>query len=258
MKSFLSPKYEESTNNYYHFLIGYLLPIIDTIYNNTDKSIEYVVRDCGLMNTWFEKLKDFYSIQIMNSEEFLTKPSELDNITMLDYYDNQYFLSKPKTMLILKQTKQIYNIGTSDNINIGILTRNFAKTNISGFTQKNNKPRFIKNIKDLQNIINNNISNCALIDTSEDNYQSVINTYSSLKILIGQWGAGLTNMIWMQPNSTIIEITAKDKFNNNKWENCYKDLAILLGHNFISVEAQKVWDGPVDIEKILDLVKKIK
>jgi hypothetical protein len=255
MKIFLKPKYEESTSNYYHFLIGYLLPIVDVLSNNTDKKVEYVVRDCGLMNTWFEKLKMSYDIKTINSEEFLIQSLGSDDVITFNYYDDPNFPNKPDTADMLKKVRKVYGVNNYNNIGVGILTRSFAKTNISGFTKKNNKSRFIKNIEELTYVINKKVGDCILLDTSKDDYQSVVNTYNNLSTLIGQWGAGLTNMIWMPSNSTIIEITSKDKFKDHQWDNCYKELAKLLNHNFISIEAQEVWDGRVDIQKILELVK---
>jgi hypothetical protein len=68
--------------------------------------------------------------------------------------------------------------------------------------------------------------------------------------------AGLTNMLWMPPNSTIIQIMSKENLNANLWETCYKDFATLLDHNFISIESQETWTGPVNIKKILDCLEK--
>jgi hypothetical protein len=257
MNFFLIAKYEESHNNYYHFLIGYLLPVVDTLSNNIDKDIKYVVRDCGLMNTWFKKLKNFYNIEVMNSEQFLIESLKSKNKVTFDYYDDRpYFFDKPKIKEILEKLKMFYNIEITNKKNIGVLTRDFAKTNISLFTKNHNKPRFIENTKDLIDSINNNIGTCIALDTSEDSCESVIKTYGNLKILIGQWGAGLTNMLWMPPNSTIIQIISYDELNAKLWETCYKDFAELLDHNFVSIEAQETWTGPVNIEKILDCLEK--
>jgi hypothetical protein len=258
MKKFLIPKHDGSLDNYYHFLIGYLLPITEVLSKNTDKNIEYVVRDCGQMNVWFERLQVFYDIEIMGIEQFLGECLDSENKIIFDYYDDPKFFNKRNMKEILKKLKWFYSRDTSNhnNENVGVLTRSFAKTNISLFTRINNKPRFMENSKDLIDRINEDVGSCAPIDTSEDSCESVINTYNNLKILIGQWGAGLTNMVWMPPNSTIIQVMSKDGLNANLWENCYRDLAKYLNHNFILVEAQETWTGPVDIEKILDCFKK--
>ena len=59
----------------------------------------------------------------------------------------------------------------------------------------------------------------------------------------------------MPPKSTIVQITAKEKILMGAWKNCYKDLAFALDHNFVSLEAQETWNGPVDTNKILELIK---
>jgi capsular polysaccharide biosynthesis protein len=156
----------------------------------------------------------------------------------------------------LNKLKNFYKVTDLKNEekNIAILNREFAIKNPSQFTKASGKPRFIENINELLNSINK-LNNCNLVDTSTLNSEDVINVYNKINFLIGQWGAGLTNMIWMPPKSTIVEITAKEQLYKTRWQSCYKNLAIMLGHNFISLEAQETWSGPVDVNKILELIK---
>lgn len=256
IKVFLIAKHESTLNNYYHFLTGYLTPVIDILLKNNNKNITYVVRDCGLMNEWFLPLKEYYKIKILNIEKFLFESSDSQNKIIFNNYDDSKLFKTNNMDILLNKVKKFYKVTNFKNEekNIGILSREFAIKNISHFTQVSGKSRFIKNIDELLNSINK-LNNCNLVDTSTLNYKDVIDFYSKINFLIGQWGAGLTNMIWMPPKSTIIQITAKEKMLVGMWDNCYKDLAFALGHNFISIEAQETWDGPVNINQILELIK---
>jgi len=256
MKIFLIAKHDSTLNNYYHFLTGYLTPIIDLLLKNNDKDITYVVRDCGLMNEWFIPLKKYYKIEILHIEKFLFESSESQDKIIFNNYDDPRSFKSNNMDILLDKLKNFYKTTNLINKekNIAILNREFAKKNISHFTQISNKSRFIENIDELLNSINK-LNNCNLVDTSTLNSEDVINVYNKINFLIGQWGAGLTNMIWMPPKSTIIEITAEEDLVKDFWKNCYKDLAFVLGHNFISLKVQKTWDGPVNVNKILEIIK---
>jgi len=52
------------------------------------------------------------------------------------------------------------------------------------------------------------------------------------KLMISIHGAGLTNMLFMHPNSDIVEIRRKGDYHNN----CYYSLASALSHNYYYME----------------------
>ena len=256
MKIFLIAKHDSTLNNYYHFLTGYLTPIVDVLLKNNNKDITYVVRDCGLMNEWFIPLKKYHKIEILHIEKFLFESAESQDKIIFNNYDNPRSFKANNMDILLDKLKNFYKTTnlTNKEKNVAVLNREFAKKNISHFTEISNRPRFIENIDELLKSINK-LNKCDSVDTSTLNCEDVVNVYNKVNFLIGQWGAGLTNMIWMPPKSTIIEITGEEKLVKDFWKNCYKDLASVLGHNFISLKAQKTWDGPVDVNKILEIIK---
>jgi capsular polysaccharide biosynthesis protein len=75
--------------------------------------------------------------------------------------------------------------------------------------------------------------------------------------LVGQYGAGLTNMIWMPKGSLVIELRAPSIIFDDTWNNCYKTLAESLGHRFEVLEAQKDWHSPIDSERVGKQIKKL-
>ena len=55
-----------------------------------------------------------------------------------------------------------------------------------------------------------------------------INISNKAKVLISQHGASLTNMLFMSPNSTVLELKAS----NDRTNHCYFSLASALGLNY--------------------------
>ena len=60
-----------------------------------------------------------------------------------------------------------------------------------------------------------------------DTVQSQIDLFSSAKIILGPHGAGLTNMIWAQNGTSVIEFALKPHANRN-----FGMLAMMCGHDY--------------------------
>jgi hypothetical protein len=254
----LIPRDSSYLNNAYHFFIGYLVPLVDYFSKNTNNETTYILRGSGVMNVWLYSLVDIFKIKIniLDTEQFLTKVLKTKDVVIFNDYDKVELFAENKINILLNKLRNFYKVDhfTNKENNALILTRSFAKNNISSYTIDSKFSRFIENIDELYNeILKTN--KCKLVDTSKDEYKDVLNCYTKSNIIIGQWGAGLTNMIWMPRGSTVIEITAKEKPILSQWKNSYKSLAQCLGHKFVSIQAQEIWDGPVDINKILELIK---
>ena len=63
-----------------------------------------------------------------------------------------------------------------------------------------------------------------------------LDIFSNCKTLIAIHGAGLTNMIFMQPNSNILEIRQE----NDCSSNCYFSMSSALDHNYYYLQAQNL------------------
>ena len=245
-------------NNAYHFFIGYLVPVVDYLLKTNNQKTTYIFRSCGIMNVWLYSLEEIFKIKIiiLDTEQFLTKILQTKDVVVFNDYDDVNLFNKNKINILLNKLRNTYRVDPSfskDSV-VALLTRDFARNNPSLCTKSLKISRFIENIDELYDEISKR-NECKLVDTSKDEYKIVLDCYKTSNILIGQWGAGLTNMIWMPRNSTIIEIVAKEKRIDLKWKDCYKHLAKSLGHNFISIKAQETWDGPVDVKKILELIE---
>lgn len=110
---------------------------------------------------------------------------------------------------------------TIPNIKIILIERKIPKTifdqNASIFTINNGARRLIYNHKKLKHELKNIYENDFLNITLEDlNIYDQFNLFNNASVIIGQHGAGLTNIFFCKPNTQIIEILPY-------WKNYYVD-----------------------------------
>lgn len=252
----LVAKHKRSLEHPYYFWTGYFIPIANELRKQKYDNTMFVVRECGPMTPWLESLKKMYPITIQNSGLILKYYLIGMQNVVFDYWDNPDKFTSNEFQETIKFLKNIYNLPTDKNKKtIGILNR---KNNLNAYlkdleisTTKDVPLRSIKNINELNNAISK-FYESKLIDTSNVDPEESIKIYSDLKVLIGQWGAGLTNMIWMDSGSLIIEICAPEMIDKDVFEN----LAKALGHKFIRIIAQESWTSDVNIKLIIDTLKR--
>lgn len=262
MEIFLVAKHSKSLENPYHFWTGYFLPIANELRKENSKNNTYFVRECGPMTHWLEYLKLFYDVRILKPgiilREFLNNKNSIvfDNWDDPNNFNNKEFL---ESILFIKSifTKE----NKENNKKIAILNRDdslpFYTSGQQEIVSSSTKTRKITNINNLFDKIKNEYP-CDLVDTTKVSPGLAIKKYKNFDILIGQMGAGLTNMIWMDTGSTIIEVCAPGMLFSEKWDSCYELLAKATGNKFIRVFAQEKWDGDVDIDLIYEIIRKEK
>ena len=254
MKNILLSKHDGSLENPYHFWIGYLLPIINEIDSNKNSNDTFLIHECGKMTHWLKTLSDYYkNIDIVRIENIFQLYLNNNKNKIFNNYDNPLNFNKD---FLLKSTTLAKNIFIDKKYNdktpIGILDRRPLEEYDGN--EKNKTTRLINNIDQLKNMTK---QNSKVINTSNYDPVKSASEYSQLSVLVGQWGAGLTNMIWMKPGSTIIQISAPQKIYPELWENSFKLLAECLGHNFINIVAQDNWSSDADLEKIVKIINEI-
>lgn len=257
MNKLLIAKHSKSLENPYHFWLGYLLPIANELQKKKDQHT-YFVRECGPMTNWLETLKNVHNIKILKPGMLLKY--FLDDVpsVIFDNWDNPKNFNSNDMKKSIDYLKKIYIMEEKFKKNkIGILNRNkvldFYTSGKQEIVSSANRVRSINNIEDLYLEISKNF-NTELIDTTKVSPRISATKYSELSVLVGQKGAGLTNMIWMDPGSLIIEICAPQTLFSKELDICYEELAKNIGHNFIRVFAQEEWDGNVDINKIIEIL----
>lgn len=238
----LLSQHDGSLNHCYHFWMGYYLPACEWMIENPDvKSIRMI--ECGPMTRWITYLKRYRDIDIIKPRTALNfyvgdKPSHIfkkqdspDNIINVSY------LSKTNTI--------------KENF---FPKRNNFDTEIAIIERKDPNRKYIPNLNDIKPVFEN-VGTTEIIDTVSLSVPQTVDKFSEVKILVGQFGAGLTNMIWMKPGSIVIEIRPPQNDTGILYANdVYKDIAYKLGIKHIVVEAQKDWYSNVDLNKIKKVV----
>ena len=253
----LVAKHTRSLEHPYYFWTGYFIPIANELRKEKYNKTMFVVRECGPMTPWLESLKNKYPITIKKPGLVLKYYLLGMQNVVFDYWEKSEKFDTEEFKDSISFLKNIYNLSTNKNKNkIGILNRNkpslfYLNDAEIPLDKTQLPPRSINNIEELNKNISKNYDS-ELIDTSNTDPESAIKIYSNLNILIGQWGAGLTNMIWMDAGSLIIEISTQRKDPNYTFDK----LAKALGHNFIRVYAQESWTGEVNVKLIMDILKK--
>ena len=97
--------------------------------------------------------------------------------------------------------------------------------------------------------------NFKLICFEDYNFHEQINIARNCKIMLGYHGAGLTNLFFMQPKSSIVEIYNKNY--DHKHFKFFSQCLNLNYKNFLCKENYRNLDGECDSEKILKYIKKI-
>jgi len=123
----------------------------------------------------------------------------------------------------------------------------------------NSTIRDAANKSELLNYLKNN--NFLIIDPSKLNFLDEIKLFNLSKIVIGMYGAGLTNVIFCKNNSHVIELK------NSQTDNLYKNIIKKSKLNYHSSISKRInsnnstrsWDGSinVDIGKISRVLSKI-
>lgn len=261
----------------YHFWTAYFIPICDWLVNNPDCQEVFVI-ECGPMTAWLDYLRTKREVTIIKPRTALNNYLKgQDSVVFLELDDPARFdLSNPlKNIDAILSTffgcsqyveitetkkgrskKSLREVG---RLRVGVLERKkglpFYSTQASEAPLSGSERRSIPNIHSLAKRLDKYSElQVEVVDTTLYAPNQAVELYRSTEVLVGQFGAGLTNMVWMAPGSWVIELRGPGRLFGQDWDDCYKNLALQLGHNFISLKAQDDWHGRV---RVGDLAQKI-
>lgn len=223
-----------SVQQYYHFLLGYLAPILAWLDGN--EAQEITVRDCGPMNRWFATLPNHVNVEVMNVGHFLhvfsgnLQPSVvLRGFDFPDEFDSRKLAAFRSSML------KHFAIQSEADSRITVLDRRItdpfyaskeSEIDLAGAARRStpNLGSWVASLED--------DTEMDYIDSTELDVTDQVRQAAETRILIGQHGAGLTNMVFMKPGGVVIEIhpplpaEATDTF---------EKLAHACGHDYVRV-----------------------
>ena len=199
-----------SVQQYYHFLLGYLAPIFKWTSAHPERRI--AVRDCGPMNRWLELLPEECDVEIMSVGDVLhILAGDLQSHKILRGMDFPSRFSAPdlevfaaRTRAIAEQRGREFSSSPHTIVTDRSSFDEFFATPGAEWPESGSQKRSVPNLSAIVKSWDD--PTVQLLDGAQSEISEQILLHSRARILIGQHGAGLTNMIWMQRDSWVIEI----------------------------------------------------
>lgn len=224
-----------SVQQYYHFLLGYLAPIHRWITQNP--GIPIAVRDCGPMNRWFDVFRPETDIEVMTVGDVLhILAGDLQPHRVLRGMDfpTEFRASDLHPFATVTRSIAAQRVEAAPTpVDVLVTDRassdDFFASPAAEWPESGSQKRSVPNLNDVVSTWTD--LDVRVLDGATSGIYEQILLHSTAKVLVGQHGAGLTNMLWMAPGSAVVEILppmpddATDIFGN---------LARALGlHHFI-------------------------
>lgn len=166
--------------------------------------------------------------------EYVTASLQAFNKTTIEWIHN-YQKAKVKELIYIPNTAPTGNYNEEILNFLSVKLRVYFKLdtivpfkNIMISREKAANRKILNRDKILSALQNKNISEVVF---EELTWPEQIKIAAQSKVLIGTHGAGLTNMIFMKPNSSVLELRRKDDDHNN----CYFSMASALNINYYYV-----------------------
>lgn len=248
----LSNNWDGSVQQFYHFLLGYLLPL--SVWLDRHSCDHVLVRDCGPMNIWLEAMNGKPHIEIIPTGTALhIVIGDRVKHTVLQGLDNPTKFTRQK---LIEGARSIYKKLDidSDYVSTGPTVLVIDRASSEGFyhqhgseTEMSGKERrHVPNLKDLPEIYSGSLP-IQVLDLAKLSPREQIKVAQESSILIGQHGAGLVHMLWMAPGSHIVEIAPPLPV---QVRNIFSHLAETLGHTYVRIPQLDV-HAEIDLELIV-------
>ena len=196
-----------SVQQYYHFLLGYLAPLLRWSDRTGQRTVW--LRDCGPMNAWLPVLDGIIDIELMTPGDALhvlagrREPCVV--LRGLDYPESfdgralRGFRDRVQALLGIPAPSEASEVLVTARLSSdSFFHRPDAEVPMSGAERRS--------VPNLRNAVAAWPIPATLIDAAELEPQRQVAMHSHARVLVGQHGAGLTNMVWMPTGSTVIEI----------------------------------------------------
>jgi capsular polysaccharide biosynthesis protein len=220
--------------HYGHFFYDCLMPMVQYFDDNqlfgTIKTLEILQHarndDCGTFTYILEKMLQVNVVNVYESYE------NAEVVQIIGYLFNPTYDSKIFVTMI-NLARQVFNI-TPSKYKVVFITRGVAKLAYNGPNGASKKGADLPYSEDIVNTLSekygSTFKNAILEDMTIDEQ---ISLFMNAKLVIGQDGAGMCNIVWMtRPNATIIELK-RVKENGGNGCQWFKIMAMKKGYKYI-------------------------
>lgn len=264
-----------SVEHYYHFLLGFLAPLIQRITTLRDNARTICVRSCGPMDGLIrEVLPNGIKILPKLEHALLLDEARSSNNPKLrfetiygfdnrSYYDATVFRSLKRVLEaklfdgVEYEKRALRDAFPATGPKIVFIDRGdptlLYSTGDSEITSAGRDRRSIKNFSECSDLLlsqNLNFLPCTLEGKS---LAFQIALFDTADIVIAQHGAALTNLLWAGEKLDVVEIIPRDRTQKSDH---FKSLAHCLGQRYHSL-AQGQSHGPIDCEMLARALAKI-
>ena len=265
-----------SVEHYYHFLLGFLAPVIiahTNIYNAKSKQNVYI-RSCAIMDDHLiginlpevNIISKFEHKRLKVEESERTSGNSKLKFIEYDGYDDpaKYIYKdfctvnsvvKKQLNSEIKRFKQEFNVSNFDNSpKIVLINREvahpFYSTDISEIKSAGSARRSIANFDDLEQSIVKQHKNTLSVTLENKSLAYQIALFSYADVIIAQHGASLANIIWCNSEATIIEIFPTDMQKAVIMKDHFKNLAKCMKIDYKKI-IQEHSHSEVNINRVL-------
>lgn len=251
----LANHWDGSVQQFYHFLLGYFMPLSLWLDKNDETRI--AVRDCGPMNTWFQAMTSSPDIEIVPPGSALhavigdrTKHTILRGMDDPNKFDQSRLLAGAQSV---KRRLSVLNQARPTETRMLIVDRASSEDFYHGPESETHmsgrERRHVPNILEIAKLSAFQ-SQADVVDFARMAPQEQIEKSMNADTLVGQHGAGLVHMLWMPQGSNIIEIAPPLP---PQVQEIFAKLAHTLGHRYSRIPQDGV-HAPIDINELGRLI----
>jgi len=244
-----------SVEHFYHFFLGYLYPLVQWLEESGHRSV--TVRDCGPMNPWLSLLEPHVELEVIPPGLMLHRfARQLQPAVVLDALDDPETFDGGRIQSFVQAFQRMTAVEFPEaKSNVVLLNRAstdpYFATGNSEVDESGVERRSVPNMQAIARRLEQSRPT-ALIDTALLNPVEQIQALAQASTLVAQHGAGLVHMVWMQPNSTVVEILPPS---TDDVRLIFHNLARALGHQYARINQlhDHAEVQPALVEKAIDV-----
>lgn len=262
-----------SVEHYYHFLLGYLLPLCAYAEQRDDDGTILLARGCGPLSRIVREVeipglilceRQSHSMLLQGAEETGGQTIELFGLDCspdLRNYDPDQFaeIAARATRYIRRRLgrridalREELEANWLSTPRVMVIRREnpdpyyfseLAETKGGGITR-----RFIANVDELIAALNAGFEQTSTVSLEHQPLAEQIALFQTADIVVAQHGAALSNVIWMRPDTHVFEF-----LHNSADHIYYQDLSSIFGvkHHLLAQETQS---SSVDVDALMNAI----